>query len=108
MTINHFSQSDRYIHPSENPSEYYGLVVVRSYDRKLGFFVNLPVVVVEATPVAKIATVFLGDGVYEPLACPVELPPKDNVFYDTVLTNLGHTHRTESINGVITKVRRNK
>jgi hypothetical protein len=108
MTIKHFSQSDRYNCITEKPSESYGSAVVRAYDRKLKVFTDLPLVVVEATPVAKVSTVFSGNGVYEPLACPVDFPAGENFFYDKVLTNLDRTHRTERIDGVITKIRRNK
>ncbi len=108
MSIKHFSQSDRYSFVAEKPSQAYGTVVVRAYDRKLKIFTDLPLVVVEATPVAKVSTVFSGKGVYEPLACPVDFPASENFFYDKVLTNLDRTHTTETIDGVITKLRRNK
>lgn len=108
MSVKHFSQSDRYNCITEKPSEAYGSAVAKVYDRKLKLFTHLPIVVVEATPVAKVSTVFSGNGVYEPLTCPVEFPASENFFYDTVLTNVNRTHLTERVDGVLTKVRRNK
>lgn len=109
MSTQHFTSSDRYMAVYDQPSQtYYGSEAKEVYDRITESFTQLPVVVIEATASSKVVTLFSGRGNYQVLACSLDYPERGNFFYDTVVENLDVTHKTQKVDGVLTKVRRKK